>query len=65
MVKCSFCGTEITRGTGLMYVKKDGKIFNFCARKCEVNSQKLGRNMRKVRWTTEFHRLKAAGDKTQ
>lgn len=37
MVSCSFCHREIERGTGKMYVKKDGKIFYFCSHKCQIH----------------------------
>jgi len=33
MVKDSFSGKEIPRGTGLMYVKKDGTISFFASKK--------------------------------
>lgn len=29
MVKCSFTGEDITPGTGLMYIKKDGTVLYF------------------------------------
>ncbi|MHA1256200.1 MAG: 50S ribosomal protein L24e, partial [Promethearchaeota archaeon] len=32
--KCSFCGYDIAIGRGVMFVKKDGTIFNFCTNKC-------------------------------
>ncbi len=51
MVKCSFCGENIEKGTGKMYVKKDGKILFFCSTKCEKNMLKLGRIPRVTRWT--------------
>lgn len=50
MVKCSFCGNEITPGTGLLFVRNDGKTFYYCSRKCEKNMLKLGRNPRKIKW---------------
>ena len=62
-MKCSFCGTDIPPGTGLMYVQKDGKILYFCSRKCEKNMLKLGRKPRKVKWTNEFHKLKEGAKK--
>ncbi len=58
MVKCSFCNNDIERGTGLMYVKNDGKIFHFCSSKCEKNLLKLGRKPRTTRWTEEFRNVK-------
>ncbi|MEM3364460.1 MAG: 50S ribosomal protein L24e [Candidatus Micrarchaeia archaeon] len=50
-MKCSFCNAEMERGTGLLYVKKDGKVLPFCSRKCRMNSLKLGRKPRKLKWT--------------
>ncbi len=58
-MQCTFCGRMIALGTGMMYVKTDGRIFYFCSSKCEKNMLKLNHNPRKTRWTTEHHRLKA------
>jgi large subunit ribosomal protein L24e len=57
MTLCSFCGHPLERGTGKMYVKSDGSIQFFCARKCEKNSEI--RDKKKVPWTAEFRKLKA------
>lgn len=57
MVKCDFSGKEIPRGTGIMYVKKDGKILYFLNSKCEKNYIKLKRVPRDTKWT-EVHRKK-------
>ena len=51
MVKCNFCGITIRIGTGMMYVKKDGKMLNFCSLKCEKNQLKLGRKPASFKWT--------------
>lgn len=51
---CSFCGKEIEIGTGKMFVKRDGKIFYFCSRKCEKNMFELKRNPRKLKWTKYY-----------
>ncbi len=59
-VNCSFCGKEIKKGTGTMFVKKDGTTFNFCSSKCEKNLLKLKRNPRKIKWTKEYHKIKKA-----
>jgi len=58
MAKCSYCGYDIRKGTGKMYVKKDGKLLYFCSMKCEKGMLKLGRKPWTVRWTKEFHKLK-------
>jgi len=68
MARCSFCGILIEKGTGLMFVKTDGHVFNFCSRKCEKNLLKLGRKPRTTRWTVEYMKekkeTKAAEKKT-
>lgn len=58
MALCSFCGKNIPRGTGKMYIKKDGKLFYFCSSKCEKNMIDLKRKPRTTRWTGLFHKLK-------
>jgi large subunit ribosomal protein L24e len=60
MAQCSFCGTDIPAGTGLMYVKKDAKVLWFCSRKCEKNLVVLGRKPRNEPWTAEARAAKAA-----
>ncbi len=64
MSKCSFCGRELAMGTGMMYVKKDGKILYFCKKKCEKNMFKLGRTPSKLLWTAEGRKAKAEHLKT-
>ncbi|MDP7116278.1 MAG: 50S ribosomal protein L24e [Candidatus Woesearchaeota archaeon] len=59
MAKCSFCGKDLEKGTGKMYVKKDGSILHFCAMKCEKNMLKLKRNPRKLLWTQQGRDAKA------
>lgn len=51
MARCSFCGHMIEPGTGVMFIKNDGKIFNFCALKCRKNLMKLGRVPKEMPWT--------------
>jgi len=48
MARCDFCKQQIPRGTGKIYVKKDGKKFDFCSSKCEKNMIQLGR--KNPRW---------------
>jgi large subunit ribosomal protein L24e len=55
---CTFCGREISRGTGKMYVKKDGTVYNFCSTKCEKNLLKNKRKTMKVRWTEGYQKNK-------
>ncbi|MEK6839543.1 MAG: 50S ribosomal protein L24e [Nanoarchaeota archaeon] len=54
MVKCSFCGNQIAKGTGMMYVLKEGKIFYFCSSKCKKNQLKLKRTPANFKWTTQY-----------
>jgi large subunit ribosomal protein L24e len=51
MPNCSFCEGPILKGTGLIYVKKDGTLFNFCSSKCKKNNLHLGREGRRQKWT--------------
>jgi len=55
---CTFCGDEIEPGTGRMYIKKDGVVFNFCSSKCFKNMVILGRVPRRVTWTRYYEREK-------
>lgn len=52
--KCNFCGVEIEPGSGSMYVKKDGSVFNFCTKKCYKNQIGLKRVARTTAWTQQF-----------
>lgn len=42
------------RGTGKMYVKKDGAVYYFCSSKCEKNLIKLNRKPITTRWTKRY-----------
>ncbi len=57
-MKCSFCGQEIEKGTGKIFVKKDGKILYFDKMKCEKNMLKLKRKPRKLKWTASYEKGK-------
>ena len=57
MARCNFCGNEIEKGTGMIFVEKIGKVLHFCSSKCERNVD-LGRIPRHTRWTQEFKKLK-------
>lgn len=54
MAVCNFCGVEIKKGSGKIFVKDNGTILNFCSMKCEKNMLKLKRDSRKFKWTTSF-----------
>jgi large subunit ribosomal protein L24e len=49
-MRCSFCGKELEKGTGVMFVKNDGKILYFDSSKCEKNMLKLRREPARTRW---------------
>lgn len=51
---CSFCGYNIPAGRGIMYIKNDGIILNFCSNKCRKAMLKYKKNPRKTRWTKFF-----------
>jgi large subunit ribosomal protein L24e len=51
MATCSFCGNEISAGTGKMFVKKDARLLYFCSRRCEKSLLKLKRTPRKTKFT--------------
>ena len=56
MSKCSFCGMDIERGTGKIFISKESKSLYFCSMKCEKNMLKLKRNPRKLKWTAFYEK---------
>ena len=54
MAKCTFCGYDISAGTGMMYVYRSGKVAYFCSKKCRKNQLKLGRKAIHIKWTARF-----------
>ena len=58
MAKCIFCGEAIEKGTGKIYVLKEGKVYDFCSLKCEKNMLKLKRKPLKTKWSTKFSKTK-------
>jgi large subunit ribosomal protein L24e len=50
---CSFCNNQMAKGTGFMYVLKDGTIFSFCSQKCKRNLLFLKREGRLLKWTNK------------
>ena len=48
-MKCSFCGSDIPKGTGKMFVKKTGELSYFDKSKCEKNFF-MGRKKKKLKW---------------
>ncbi len=47
----SFSNEDIPKGTGVMYVKKDGSVLYFKNSKTMKNMLKLKRDGRNIRWT--------------
>lgn len=54
MVKCAFSGKEIPKGTGKMFVRKNGQILWFLNSKCQKNYLHLHRNPVDYKWTTHY-----------
>ncbi len=50
---CSFCNNEMPKGTGELYVLKDGTALPFCSGKCKINAIELKRDGRLVKWTNK------------
>jgi len=61
-MKCSFCGSKMSDGTGKLFAKTDGTILYFCSRKCEKNMLKLKRKARDFKWTVEGSKKAKKGD---
>ncbi len=53
MAFCSFCNSEIPKGTGEIYVLHDGTSLNFCSSKCRSNHVNLRREGRLMKWTSK------------
>ncbi len=52
-MKCSFCGKEIPKGRGKMFVRLSGEILYFCRKKCE-RYYFMGKDARKLKWTERY-----------
>ena len=65
MVKCSFCGNSIEKGTGKIFVYASGKVLNFCSSKCEKNMLKLKRKPLHIKWTEMFRKENRKGEKVE
>ncbi len=57
-MKCVFCGGDIPPGTGMLFVKNDGKQLHYCKKKCEKSHVKLKRKPRNIKWTAEARQAK-------
>lgn len=60
MVKCSFCGKELDRGGGVLFVRKDGSLLYFHEKKCRKNLIELGRKPSKLKWARAGVLMKTA-----
>ncbi len=61
MPNCSFSGKVIPKGTGLMYVKKDGTVYYFYSSKEKKNFLDLGREGRRQKWTPAARKFRSEG----
>ncbi|MCX6772397.1 MAG: hypothetical protein NTV88_01350 [Candidatus Micrarchaeota archaeon] len=53
MAFCTFCNNQIPKGTGEIYVLRDGTMLNFCSSKCKVNAIDNKREGRLMKWTSK------------
>jgi len=53
MAFCSFCNNAIPKGTGEIFVLRDGTQLAFCSRKCKTNAVELKREGRLMGWTNK------------
>ncbi len=55
LAKCVFCGREGEDFRGTYLIKNDGTMSYYCSSKCRKNHLKLGRDKRKLKWTSAFY----------
>jgi len=53
-MKCTFCGEDVKKGEGMLFVKADGTVYSFCSSKCKHNQLKLRRRGIKTKWTKSY-----------
>ncbi len=53
MARCIFCKANIEKGTGKIFVMKDGRAIDLCSNKCEKNMFKLGKKNTELKWVTK------------
>lgn len=63
--ECSFCGKDIEPGTGTRFVRRDGNVLWFCARKCRMSMLRMKRDPRKFKWTTKYETKFPKGTKPE
>jgi large subunit ribosomal protein L24e len=61
MTGCSFCGYEFPKGTGKLFIQKDGKMLYFCTSKCQKNMLVFNKKALRKRWTKVFADAKKSG----
>ncbi len=44
-MKCSYCSSEVPKGSGIMYVYKNGTVMYYCSSKCYKNDIVLKRKI--------------------
>ncbi len=47
-MKCSYCLSEVRKGTGIMFVSKIGNISYYCSSRCYKNGAVMRRKPRQV-----------------
>ena len=55
LARCVFCGKEYDDFTGTYLIKNDGTSHYYCSSKCRKNHLKLGRDKRRLKWTSAFY----------
>lgn len=63
-MKCSFCGEALRKGSGIMFVKRDGSLLYFCSNKCQRNLE-MGRKPEKLKWTKKEAAIKKVSGKAE
>jgi len=58
--QCSFCAQEIEPGTGTIFVKRDGTVYQFCSSSCRKQQLHLGRIGHRFKWTRAYALKRAA-----
>jgi len=58
--QCSFCAQEIEPGTGTIFVKRDGTVFQFCSSSCRKQQLHLGRIGHRFKWTRAYELKRTA-----
>lgn len=58
MVNCNFCGNELAKGTGKLFIQKDGKMLYFCSSKCEKSMLVHSKKALQKKWTKVYHDAK-------